>query len=107
MGEACVLHACCRAPALPKVPVGGDAAMSQPQSACCVCVLSWQCVAGKKRQEVAPADDEAGPNPLDLTPSQRCTLNTSSCSWNQAPGCFGGVLQTQLLAHARRALSLL
>ena len=84
MGEACVLHACCKAPALPKVPIGGDIAIRQPQSSCCVCVRSRQYVAGKKRQEVAPADDEAGPNPLDLTPSQRCTCThyTSKCSWN-------------------------
>ena len=90
MGEACVLHACCRAPALPKVPVGGDAVMLQPQSGCCMCVCSRQYVAGKKRQEVAPAVDEAGPDPLDLTPSQRsaCIHSTSKFSWNQATGCL-------------------
>lgn len=92
MGEACVLHACCRAPALPKVPVGGDVAMLQPQCICCMCVCSRQYVAGKKRQEVAPADDEAGPNPLDLTPSQRCSrlLSKSECSWKPSTGLLNG-----------------
>ena len=78
MGEACVRHACCRAPTLPKVPTGRDLAMLQPCIA--VDVRSGGDFAGKRRQEVGPADGEAGPDPLDLTPSQRCGCLLSKSS---------------------------